>query len=116
MKKRIFGIVIVLCLVLMLVPTTAFAETSGNYTYTVDNGEAKITEFNDQTATEVTIPFTIDDYPVTAIGENAFNYCTSLESVTIPNSVISIGEEAFNNCTSLKSVTIGRGVNTIGVY
>ena len=31
MKKRIFGIVIVLCLVLMLVSTTAFAETSDNF-------------------------------------------------------------------------------------
>ena len=115
MKKRIFGIVIVLCLVLMLVPTTAFAETSGNYTYTVDNGEAKITKFNDQTATEATIPSTIDDFPVTAIGEKAFDYCTSLKSVTIPDSVTSIGEYAFNYCQSLKSVNIGSGVQTIGV-
>ena len=113
MKKRIFGIVIVLCLVLMLVPTTAFAETSDNFEYTVAEGKATITKFNDQTATAVTIPSTIDDYPVTAIGEEAFQDYTSLASVTIPNSVISIGEKAFSHCTSLASVTIPNGVQTI---
>ena len=113
MKKRIFGIVIVLCLVLMLVPTTAFAETSDNFEYTVAEGKATITKFNDQTATAVTIPSTIDDYPVTAIGEEAFQDYTSLASVTIPYSVISIGEKAFSHCTSLASVTIPNGVQTI---
>ena len=34
-------------------------------------------------------------YPVTSIGQRAFNDCTGLTSVTIPNSVISIVNEAF---------------------
>ena len=34
-------------------------------------------------------------YPVTSIGNAAFQYCTSLTSVTIPNSVTKIGGEAF---------------------
>ena len=37
-------------------------------------------------------------YSVTSIGNGAFQYCTGLTSVTIPNSVTSIGEGAFYDC------------------
>ena len=35
------------------------------------------------------------------ICDGAFSWCTSLQSVTIPNSVTSIGDEAFSGCTHL---------------
>ena len=47
------------------------------------------------------------------IANSAFSSCTSLTSITIPNSVTSIGEYAFGGCTSLTSVTIGSGVTSI---
>ena len=36
--------------------------------------------------------------PVTSIGDQAFNYCTSLANVTIPGSVTSIGYAAVSPC------------------
>ncbi len=43
---------------------------------------------------------------VTGIGDYAFRNCSSLTSVTIPNSVTSIGERAFGGCDGLTSVHI----------
>ena len=59
--------------------------------------------------TRVTIPIS-----VTTIGHNAFRYCKGLSSVTIPNSVTSIGDMAFLECSGLKSVTIHGSVTSIG--
>ncbi len=50
---------------------------------------------------------------VTNIGDSAFSWCESLESVTIPDSVTSIGDDAFYRCTSLTSITIPDSVTSI---
>ncbi len=75
----------------------------------VDN--SKLAKLVDGTITEVTAS---DLQGATAIRERAFYYCSSLESVTIPNSVTSMGNYAFNNCRNLTSVTIGNNVTSIG--
>ena len=53
-------------------------------------------------------------YSVTSIGDDAFEYCGGLTSVTIGNSVTSIGNYAFYVCSGLTSVTIGNSVTSIG--
>ena len=51
---------------------------------------------------------------VKVIGDSAFEWCDSLTSINIPNSVTTIGEGAFSNCNSLTSINIPNSVTTIG--
>lgn len=51
---------------------------------------------------------------ITEIPKDAFNYCTLLESILLPDTVKSIGSSAFFNCLKLKEIVIPEGVTTIG--
>ena len=67
--------------------------------------------YNCSSLESITIPDS-----VTSIGDEAFRGCSSLTSITIPDSVTSIGDEAFRGCSSLTSITIPEGVTSIGNY
>ena len=116
--KKIISLVLTLTLLVSVFNCVSFttnAATTGTYngfTYSIENGEVTITDYTGS-ATTVTIPSKISDYPVTTIGNRAFIWC-GLTSVTIPNSVTTIGEYAFCRCESLTSVTIPNSVTTIG--
>ena len=75
---------------------------------------------NNHVSGEVVIPSSVEyngtTYSVTSIGNSAFSRCSSLTSVTIPNSVTFIGNSAFYDCSSLTSVTIPNIVSSIENY
>ena len=54
------------------------------------------------------------DAPVTEIGNEAFNGCDRLTSITIPDGVLNIGDKAFYKCENLINVIIQEGVTEIG--
>ncbi len=59
--------------------------------------------------TTITIPES-----VTSIGSGAFSFCASLTTITILENVTSIGSGAFSECTSFTTITIPEGVTSIG--
>ena len=117
--KRFLSLVLSLCIILTVATFPAMAATTGTTTeglaYSISNNKVTITDYTGS-ATSLTIPSTIEGYPVTTIGNEAFSYRTSLTSITIPNSVTSIGDSAFYECSTLKSINIPDSVTSIGNY
>ena len=90
--------------------------------YTVTNVEPKecevICKTKPESETAITIPSSVSidgkEYSVTRIGNSAFNGCSLLKGIVIPNGVTSIGSSTFYNCSSLTNIEIPNGVTYIG--
>lgn len=95
---------------------TADAASTSDLEFEFDDWDEEsysVTGCSESARGSLTIPATYDGLPVTSIGEFAFNDCTGLTSVTIPDSVTRIWYGAFCSCTGLKSVTIPDSVRFI---
>ncbi len=87
--------------------------------WVIDNNSVKVAQQNSSAISgTVNIPSAVtynnNTYSVTAIGDYAFIVCTSLTSITIPNSITSIGQGAFFGCSGLTSISIPNSVTSIG--
>ena len=93
-------------------------EVDGIYYNLISKGNvAEVTKGDNKYSGNITIPSSIKvnevEYSVTSIGFSAFNNCSGLTSITIPNTVTSIGDRAFCDCSGLTSVTIPNSVTII---
>ncbi len=113
--QKLLMVMIMISMLILMVPQLTLAAdiVSGDFTYTVAAGEATITKYTG-TATNLSIPSTLDTYPVKAIGAYAFYGNVTLANVTIPEGVTTLGDYAFQNMTELVTITIPSTVATIG--
>ena len=126
MKKRLLSILLIFCMVLTMIPVGGvFAADDTTVTNEKEIEGVKYKLNADETATvianipkyegEITIPSEVTDtesdvtYAVTSIGNGAFNGCSALKSIEIPNSVTSIGNSAFYECAELEKITFADG-------
>ena len=127
MKKRLLSLFLALGMMLTFLPArtvTVFAidssetYTDGFYQFTVNTDDtATITGYMGSELV-ITIPVKVtqngQEYPVTKIGDGAFQSCENLETITIPEGVTSIEDYAFYLCYSLHTVILPSTVTTIG--
>ena len=88
------------------------ANPASDFDYTVsDANQVMINEYLGN-STDVVIPEEIEGCPVTLIYSAAFMN-SDIESVTIPDTVVTIWNSAFANCQELHTVEMGNGVKLI---
>ncbi len=86
------------------------------YTLSDDGRYYICTGIGTATDADIFIASEIDGIPVTTIGDYAFNSCSIITSVRIPDSVTKIGVRAFSFCDGLAYVEIPDSVTEIGDY
>jgi hypothetical protein len=115
----------IIALVLNALNTFAFDfEIDGKFYNVIHENSVEIT-FNKDTANsylskDVVIPNFVKyngiEYKVVQIGEFAFDSCSNLNSVVLPESVTIIGRGAFQGCENLNKVEFPNSIEKIGKY
>lgn len=94
-------------------PNPVAAELDSDFFYQVEGSHATVTGYAGSGG-DIVIPATLGGYDVTAIGNEAFQSFTSINSVTMPETLLSIGDGAFGYCSGLTSFDVPDSVVHIG--
>ena len=79
----------------------------------VGNSAYSVRAANSTISGDIEIPATHNGKPVVVIQNSGFTDCSSLTSISIPNSVKSIGINAFENCSNITEIVIPEGVTLV---
>ena len=120
--KKILAVLLTIALIVVALPTAYSSSLSlydgfpveGYYTYNVFDSKATIYDVDTSISGNVIIPSTLGGYPVTEIFSNAFNKCSLIQSITIPEGVIGIGSFVFDGCYQISSINIPDSVEFVG--
>lgn len=114
---------IILSMLALLMPMGLFAAdevTIGSVTYDNSGGTGRVVSCSTDVTEAITIESSVTingtTYPVTQIKYSAFKNCSSLPSVTLPESITTIGFSAFQNCSALTSIYLPEGITSIENY
>lgn len=139
MKKRLLSMILALSMMLTILPVNAITALAANnscganltyeltqntddpdtYTLTI-RGEGAMYDYSSSYTTvpwnaqKSKITSVVIENGVTSIGNNAFEDCSALKNLDIPQSVTEIGSKAFLGCSALTSLVLPQTVNRIG--
>jgi hypothetical protein len=88
-----------------------------NFDYMIIDNEVVINAYKG-TATEIEIPSTVKNIPITKISDSVFynsSVRTEITSVTLPSTVTSLGYNCFRNCSNLTQINL-QNVTSLGQY
>lgn len=137
MKKRLLSMILAFSMMLTILPVNAITalaandscganltyeltpntDDPGTYTLTI-RGEGAMYDYSSSTvpwkAQKSKITSVVIENGVTSIGNYAFEDCSALKMLDIPQSVTEIGSKAFRGCSALTSLALPETVNIIG--
>ena len=95
---------------------TVYASWTALIRYEINGMNATITGLTTagRALSQIQIPETIDTYTVTAIGSYAFEDCSNITSISLPDTIANIGDYAFYRCSNLASINLPDGLPNIG--
>ena len=114
---------VMLVVMMLMTASSAMAEVIDGLRYVLDS-ETKtamlLPQKNVKYSGDIVIPEKVKgndgmEYVVTSLGEDCFNGCKGLTSITIPSSVTSLGNSCFYDCSGLTSIIIPSSVTSLGI-
>lgn len=120
-NRTFFRIICFFIGILVNIPAYAYDfQSNGIYYNVIGDNEVEVTKGDNKYRGDVVLPASVfyDNVPYTVvcIGGNAFNNCSNLTSLFLPNSLTTIGDNAFFRCSGLVILTLPNSLTTIGEY
>ena len=114
--KKWLSFMLSLILLLCLLSVGAFTVSAGfedkvfgAFTYNVVEDQVVIIDVQTDISGDVVVPSSIEGYPVTGIGELAFDGCDLMATLKIPAKVKQVEDTAFESCTALTEIKVAFG-------